>query len=100
MSLKTILEEDLVTFFNIDEFAEEVIYYLGAVSTPVVIQFFDEESDLGDSMFRKILVKVADLPTLSREGYFLIGGEKYGVIDFFPDEQNLINNVLTQKGMK
>jgi len=100
MSLKKILREDLDVFFNDEEFAEEVIYYLGATSTSVVVQFFDEESDLGDSLLRKMVVKVDDLPSISREGYFLINGAKYGIIDFFPDEQNLIYNVLTQKGMK
>ncbi len=100
MTFKNSLELDLDTFFNVDEFAQEVKYYLGATSTSVVVQFFDEESDLGDSMLRKLVVKVSSLPDLSTDGYFLIGGEKYGVVDFMPDEQNLIFNVITQRGME
>ena len=99
MSLKTYLESDLDTFFNIGEFAEEVTYHLSAEITDVTVQFFDVESDLGDSMFRKLVVKVADLPTLSNQGYFLIDSKKYGVISFYEDEQSLIYNVLTQESM-
>jgi len=100
MSLKTNLKDDLDLFFNEEEFADEVSFYLGSRVTKVVVQVFDEESDLGDSIFRKLIVKVADLPTLSKDGYFAIDGENYKVIAFIPDEMNLIFNVITQKGMK
>ena len=100
MSLKTYLESDLDTFFNVDEFAEEVDYYLGSTVTKVVVQFFDEESDLGDSLYRKLIVRVSELPSLSKEGYFAINGGDYKVLDFIPDEQNLIFNVITRKGME
>jgi hypothetical protein len=36
---------------------------------------------------------------MSKNGYFLINGDKYGIVDFNPDEQDLLWNVLTQKGM-
>ena len=100
MSLKQNLKDDLKTFFNETEFAEEVVYHDGATSTTVIVQFFDEESDLGDSIFRKLIVEVSELPNLSNNGYFTIGGGDYAVIDFVPDEQNLIFNVITQKGME
>ena len=100
MSLKTYLESDLDTFFNVDEFAEEVDYYLGSTVTKVVVQFFDEESDLGDSLYRKLIVRVSQLPSLSKDGYFAINGDDYKVLDFIPDEQNLIFNVITKKGME
>lgn len=100
MSLKTYLNSDLDTFFNVDDFAEEVTYYLGSVTTDVVVQFFDDESDLGDSIFRKLIVKVVDLPSLSKDGYFAINGHNYKVIDFIPDEQNLVFNIITRKGMR
>lgn len=100
MSLKTYLESDLDTFFDVDDFAEEVDYYLGSNTTKVVVQFFDEESDMGDSIFRKLIVRVSDLPTLSEDGYFAIDGDDYKVLSFIPDEQNLVFNVITQKGMK
>lgn len=97
MSLKTSLSKDLEVFFNLDDFAEEVDYRLGSNTTKVVVQFFDEESDLGNSIFRKMIVRVEDLPSLSKEGYFAINGEDYKVLDFIPDEQNLIFNVVTRR---
>ena len=100
MSLKTYLKSDLDTFFEIDEFAQDVSYYLGAVSSTVRVQFFDEESNLGDSMMRKLIVKKDDLPNISKDGYFLIDTIKYGIIDFRPDEENLLMQVLLQKGMR
>ena len=100
MSLKTYLKSDLDTFLNVDDFGEEVDYYLGSVTTKVVVQFFDEESDLGDSLYRKLIVRVDDMPSMSKDGYFAINGDDYKVIDFIADEQNLIFNVITQKGMR
>lgn len=100
MSLKQYLKSDLDVFFNIGEFAEEVKYYLGGTSTDVEVQFFDEESDLGDSMLRKLIVRYDDLPNLSKDGIFLINDDKYGVLDFMPDEERLLWNVILQKGMK
>jgi len=100
MSLKTQLKNDLAVFFNIDEFAYTVEYHQdGNIAIPVAVQFFDEESDLGDSMMRRLSVPVDKLPTLSRRGYFAINGDKYGVVDFMPDEEGLIFNVILQKGM-
>jgi len=100
MSFKDQLKLDLDVFFNIDEFAVEVIYHLGKTSTPVTVQFFDEESGLGDSVLRKLIVKHDDLPTLSKDGYFMINEVKYGVVDFIPDEEKLIFNVILRKGMR
>ncbi len=100
MSLKTYLKSDLDTFFNLDEFAQDVTYYLGSISSEVTVQFFDEESDLGDSMMRKLICRVSDVPSLSKDGYFIINGIKYGVIDFMPDEEGLIQQVILQKSMK
>ena len=100
MSLKTFLKSDLDVFFNIGEFAQEVDYYLGSISTTIAVQFFDEESDLGDSMMRKMVLRYDDLPNLSKSGYFVIDSEKYGVLDFVPDEERLVWNIILQKGMK
>jgi len=97
MSLKTQIASDLDTFFNIGEFAEEVEYSDGVNSSTVTVQFFDEESDLGDTMMRKLILKKEDLLTLSKDGYFIINSTKYGVIDFMPDEQMLIQQVILQK---
>ena len=99
MTFQEAINQDLAVFFNTGEFAREVDYFLGSVSNKVVVQFFDEESDLGDSMMRKLVVKLDDIPNISRNGYFIIDGEKYGVIDFMPDEQGLIQQVILQKGM-
>jgi hypothetical protein len=100
MTFKEQLADDLSVWLNVDEFAEEIDYVdaVGLV-TKVVVQFFDDESDLGDSMFRKLIARKTDLPTMSKNGYFLINGDKYGIVDFNPDEQDLLWNVLTQKGM-
>ena len=100
MTLKNQLKSDLNEFFNEDDFAEEVKYYLGSVSSSVTVQFFDQESDLGDSMMRKMLCRVNDLPNLSKDGYFIIGVTKFGVIDFRPDEENVLMQIILQKGMK
>ena len=100
MSLKKHLKNDLNVFFSIDEFAQDVSYYLGAVSTTVRVQFFDEESDLGDSMMRKMVFKKDDLPNISKSGFFLIDTKKYGIIDFRADEENLIMQVILQKAMR
>lgn len=100
MSFKDQIKADLDVFFNADEFAEEVEYYEGAISSSVIVQFFDEESGLGDSLIRKLIVKCEDLPNLSKSGYFDIKTIKYGVIDFVPDEQGLIFNVVLRKGME
>ena len=100
MSLKNYLKSDLEAFFNVGEFAQEVSYYLGAISTTITVQFFDQESELGDSMMRKMVFKKDDLPNISKEGYFLINTIKYGVIDFRPDEENLLMQVILQKGMR
>ena len=97
MSLKDNLEADLGTFFNVDDFAVEVEYRLHSDSTKVVVQFFDIESDLGDSMMVKLIARVSDLPNISKDGYFLLRGDKYGVIDFTPDEQGIVLNALLQK---
>ncbi len=99
MSLRDNLEKDLDVWFNVDEFARRVRFYVGTSSTEVAVQFFDEESDLGDSMMRKLIVKKSDLQNISKDGYFLIDGVRYGVVDYIPDEENLIYNVLLQKGM-
>jgi len=100
MTLKSSLKKDLEVFFNVDEFADKVSYFIGSTSTDVTVQFYDEESAMGDTLLRKMVIPIDEIPNLSRDGYFIIGGNKYGVIDFFPDEQNLIFNVITQKGMK
>ena len=97
MGFKDQLKVDLDVFFDIDEFAVEVVYHLGKITTPVTVQFFDEESGLGDSLIRKLIVKYHDLPTLSKDGYFMIDEVKYGVIDFIPDEEKLIFNVILRK---
>ena len=99
MSFKDQLETDLAVFFNTDEYAVDVTYHHSGVTTTVTVQFFDDESDMGDSMMRKLIAKVTDVPTISKSGYFLINGDKYGVIDFKPDEQGLIMQILLQKGM-
>ena len=100
MGFKDYLKSDLDTFLNVDEFAEEVKYHFKGTTTEVVVQFFDEESDLGDSMFRKIIVKVDDMPTMSNEGYFLIDNVQYGIISFYKDSQGLLYQILTQEGTK
>ena len=101
MNFKSQLKSDFETvFLNKDEFAQEVKYYLGSTSTTVTVQHFDEESDLGDSMMKKMVCKVDDLPNLSEDGYFLIDTVKYGILDFRPDEENVMMQILLQKGMK
>jgi len=100
MSLKDYLAKDLEAFFSLNEFAQKVTYYLGAIPVDVDVQFFDQESDLGDSMMRKLVIKKADLPNLSKDGYFIINEVKYGVVDFMPDEENLIQQVILQREMK
>jgi hypothetical protein len=97
MTFKDNLVQDLDTFFNIDEFAEEVEYRLLSDSTLVVVQFFEIESDLGDSMMVKLIARVGDIPNISKDGYFVINSEIFGVIDFSPDDQNIVLNVLLQK---
>lgn len=97
---KNQLKNDLSVFFNDEEFAQEVKYYLGSVSTSVTVQFFDTESDLGDSMMLKMICRLTDLPSLSKDGYFLIETVKYGVLDFRPDDENLLMQIVLQKGMK
>ena len=100
MSFKNLLKSDLDVFLNEDEFAQEVYYFLGSSSTKVTVQFFDEESDLGDSMMRKLICRITDLPNISKENsYFLINTVKYGILDFNPDEENVMLYVLLQKGM-
>lgn len=100
MTFKNQLKSDLDTFLNDEEFAEEVFYFNGSTSTKVTVQFFDEESDLGDSMMRKLVCRVEDLPNISKDGYFLIQTVKFGILDFRPDEENRLQQVLLQKGMK
>ena len=100
MDFKSYLESDLAVFLNTEEFAYTVEYHVG--TDPVVeveVQFFDEESDLGDSMMRKLVARVSDVPTISKNGFFMVEGDKYGIIDFRPDEENLILQVLLQKAM-
>lgn len=100
MSLKNYLKSDLEVFLNEDDFAEEVMYFLGSTSTKVIVQYFDQESDLGDSMMMKLVCRVDALPNLSKDGYFLIETVKYGILDFMPDEQNVMMQVLLQEGMR
>lgn len=100
MSLKSYLKSDLDTFFNVEEFGQTVDFYIGSTSTSVDVQFFDQESDLGDSMFKKMVMRVGDLPNISKQGYFIINNEKFGVVDFRPDEENLILQILLQKAKK
>jgi len=100
MNFKEHIKADLEVFFNTDEFAQEVKYYLGTRSTKVTVQFFDQESELGDSMMRKIIFKKEDLPNISKDGSFLIDTIKYGIIDFRPDEENLLMQVILQKAMR
>ena len=100
MSFKNQLKIDLDEFLNDAEFAQEVKYYLGAVSTSVTVQFFDDESDVADTLIRKMLCRIDSLPSLSKDGYFLIDTIKYGVIDFKPDEEEVLMQIILQKGMK
>ncbi len=51
-------------------------------------------------MMRKMVLRYDDLPNLSKSGYFVIDSEKYGVLDFVPDEERLVWNIILQKGMK
>lgn len=100
MSLKKNLKSDLAIFFTDDEFAEEVEYNLGTDSYPVTVQFFDEESALGDTMLRKVIAKFDEIQNISKDGYFRINGDKYGVISFMPDEQKLIQQIILRKETK
>tara|TARA_R110000772_G_C13138329_1_gene423695 strand:- start:408 stop:665 length:258 start_codon:yes stop_codon:yes gene_type:complete len=84
----------------VDEFAEEVLYFDGSTSTTVTVQFFDQESDVADVSMRKLVCAFSDLPNLSTSGYFLINTIKYGVLDFMPDEENVMMQVILQEGMR
>ena len=97
---KTQLKTDLDEFLDDEVFAQEVEYYLGSVSASVTVQFFDTESNLGDSMLLKMICRLTDLPNLSKDGYFLINTVKYGILDFRPDEENVLMQIILQKGMK
>lgn len=98
MSFKDDMKNDLSEFLNEDEFAEEVHYFLGSVSAKVVVQFFDEESNLGNSLVRKVILRVSDLPNLSNEGIFKMKDGSYKVLSFIKEESGLIFNIITQKG--
>lgn len=99
MTFKNQLKSDFEnTFLNVDEFAEEVEYFDGTNSVTVKAQFFDAESDLGKSMMLKMVCRVEDLPNISKKGYFLVNTVKFGVLDFTPDEENIIMQILLQEG--
>ena len=97
MSFQSQLKSDLAVFLNGDEFAYEVEYILNTTSTLLTVQFFDDESDVADTMVRKIVADYDDIPTISRSGYFVIDGDKYGVLDFRLDEEQLIMQIVLQK---
>lgn len=101
MSFKDQVKRDLETVFfnNSDEFEQEVSYFDGADSTTLIVQMINEESDLVPHILRHISFPVDRLLGLSKSGYFTIDGEKYGVLDFYPDEEGLIMHVMTQKGL-
>lgn len=96
MTFKDQLKQDLSVFFNPDEFGTVVEYHLNGNHTNVPVQFFDEESELGDSRLRKMVFDINELPNISKNGYFIIGSDKYGVVDFKPDEEELLMQVILQ----
>jgi len=102
MNFKDVLDSDLDTLLDTDEFAQSIEYRYGT-ETPLNVnaQVFDEASDIGDSVMRIIIVRMSDIPTIStRLSSFLINGEVYGVISYTADEHNLLYTILTQRSMR
>lgn len=100
MNFKDDLLDDLQVFFDTDEFGQVVSYYINE-DEPITFssQLFDDESELTDTMVSKMVYNKDYLPNISKEGFFVINNNKYGILAFTLDEEKLLMQVMLQKGM-
>jgi len=93
MSFKDEMVNDMDVFLNTDEFAREVIY-LGTFINVQLVEAYDEN---GKAFYTQMFCRASDIPDISDDSTFQIGGVAYGVVDFNIDDFNISADIYLNK---
>jgi hypothetical protein len=98
VSLHDQIIDDLDIFFDGGDFEIEVTYKpYNAQAKQIRIHSFNDEADRGTTQFKEVIMRLSDVPNLSKRDTFEYDGDTFKVLSTSIDSQRATARALLQR---